>query len=112
MVVFILKNRSSLNQTVSPPNTTTSTAVNTCIRLILPVSHQSTAMEARGTGTKAAAATMKPSYSVPPMREGLVPDPEIDHEEQKRRPKLEHLLQRGVDRSSRSCVLPAVPAPA
>ena len=61
MVVLILKKRSSLNQTVSPPKTTTSTAVKTCIRLILPVSTQSTAMEASSTGTKAAAATMKPS---------------------------------------------------
>ena len=40
--------------------------MSTCIRPMRPVSHHSAAIEARSTGTNAAAARMKPAYSVPP----------------------------------------------
>ncbi len=63
MVVFILKKASSLNQAVSPPNKIT---VTTCIRLSLPVSHHSAAIEPSRIGMNTSAATMKPEYSVPP----------------------------------------------
>jgi hypothetical protein len=56
-----LKKRSSFSQTVSPPKTTTITAVKTWMRLILPVSFQRIAMEARRIGTKAAVTMMNPS---------------------------------------------------
>ena len=67
MVVFILKNRSSLNHAVNPPKKITMKAVKTCIRLSRPVSAQSTPIAASRIGTKTSAATMKPVYSVPPQ---------------------------------------------
>jgi hypothetical protein len=61
IVGFILKKRSSLSQTVSPPNTTTSTAVASCILESVPVRCQSTAVDARISGMNSAVTTTKPS---------------------------------------------------
>ncbi len=67
IVGFILKNRSSFRNTVSPPNTTTSTSVTICIFDSVPVRRHSRKVVKARSGMKQAVTTMKPEYSAPAM---------------------------------------------
>ncbi len=51
-----------------PPMTVTSTAVKICILDSVPVSHHRMPVVIRMSGMKSAVTTMKPPYSVPPIR--------------------------------------------
>ncbi|MCY1379332.1 hypothetical protein D9M69_670410 [compost metagenome] len=57
---FILKNFGSFSQIDSPPKTTTSTSVATCMGESLPVSRQSASVLSAKTGTNTSVASIKP----------------------------------------------------
>ena len=60
IVGFILMNRASFSQTVSPPKITTMARVTSCITDRVRVFAHSTALASRVSGTKTSVATISP----------------------------------------------------